>query len=204
MKDIILVGGFNEMIELAESCGNKVFGIIDDKICEGYKILGSDNDLKIIDASLKKIPIVLVPDQPRIRKKLHVLYKEHDFIFSGLKSKRATISSSSQIAEGVVIQQGVNISTNVHLSAFVKLNVGCNVMHDSSIGEYTTVAPNAVILGAVEIGSCCYIGANSTILPAIKICDNVIIGAGAVVTKNITVPGSYIGIPAKLMDVKIK
>ena len=48
-----------------------------------------------------------------------------------------------------------------------------------------------------NIGNHVSIGSNATILP-VSICDRVVIGAGAVVTKNIDVPGVYIGNPAKL------
>lgn len=199
MEEVILVGGFPEMIELVESCGKKVYGIIDNKSCGDYKILGSDDDIHNITDDVKNISLILVPDQPKIRRKLHVLYSNHNFIFSKLQSNKARVSESAQIKMGVVIQSGVNISTNVILGNFVKLNTGCNIMHDSIIGDYTTVAPNAVILGSVEIGNCCYIGSNSTILPTIKICNDVTIGAGAVVTKNISEPGVYVGMPARLM-----
>ena len=70
-------------------------------------------------------------------------------------------------------------------------------MHNVQIGDYTTIAPNAVILGFVNIERKCYIGANSSILPHITICEDVIIGAGTVVTKDITEPGTYVGIPAR-------
>ncbi len=70
-------------------------------------------------------------------------------------------------------------------------------MHNVQIGDYMTVAPNAIILGFVNIESKCYIGANASILPRINVCSDVIIGAGAVVTKDITEPGTYVGIPAK-------
>ncbi len=46
------------------------------------------------------------------------------------------------------------------------------------------------------IGNKVSIGSNATILP-VKICDDVVIGAGAVVTKDITMPGVYVGNPAK-------
>jgi serine acetyltransferase len=39
---------------------------------------------------------------------------------------------------------------------------------------------------------------NATVLP-VTICDHVVIGAGAVVTKDITVPGFYVGNPARLL-----
>jgi serine acetyltransferase len=41
------------------------------------------------------------------------------------------------------------------------------------------------------------IGTNAAVLPGINICDNVIIGAGAVVNKDITDPGTYVGVPAR-------
>jgi len=40
------------------------------------------------------------------------------------------------------------------------------------------------------------IGSNATILP-VRICAHAIIGAGAVVTKDITEPGIYVGVPAR-------
>ena len=45
------------------------------------------------------------------------------------------------------------------------------------------------------IGNNVFIGSNATILP-VRICDNVVVGAGAVVTKDITIPGIYMGNPA--------
>ncbi|MFA7185205.1 MAG: acyltransferase [Victivallales bacterium] len=52
-----------------------------------------------------------------------------------------------------------------------------------------------------NIGNNVSIGSNSTILP-VNICDNAVIGAGSVVTKDITVAGTYAGNPAKLIHKK--
>ena len=51
----------------------------------------------------------------------------------------------------------------------------------------------------VKIKSFVYIGAGTTIKDHIEICSNVLIGCGAVVTKSITTPGIYAGVPAKLI-----
>jgi acetyltransferase-like isoleucine patch superfamily enzyme len=51
------------------------------------------------------------------------------------------------------------------------------------------------------IGNHVSIGSNATILP-VSICDHVVIGAGSVVTKDIVVPGVYIGNPAQLKSSK--
>jgi acetyltransferase-like isoleucine patch superfamily enzyme len=49
-----------------------------------------------------------------------------------------------------------------------------------------------------RLGKRVSVGTNATILP-VTICDQVVIGAGAVVAKDITVPGIYVGNPARLL-----
>jgi acetyltransferase-like isoleucine patch superfamily enzyme len=49
---------------------------------------------------------------------------------------------------------------------------------------------------ATTVGNRVSIGSGATILP-VTICDDVVVGAGAVVTKDIAVPGSYVGNPAR-------
>jgi carbonic anhydrase/acetyltransferase-like protein (isoleucine patch superfamily) len=77
------------------------------------------------------------------------------------------------------------------------INCYAGIFHDVEIGNYNEIMPGAKILGGAKIGNSCRIGSNSTILPNVQICDDVVIGAGAVVTKSITEPGTYVGIPAR-------
>lgn len=67
----------------------------------------------------------------------------------------------------------------------VRLNTNVDVMHDCCIGNYSSIAPNTVLLGGCKIGKCSYIGANATILPNLSVGENTIIGAGSVVTRDI-------------------
>ena len=55
---------------------------------------------------------------------------------------------------------------------------------------------------ATTIGNRVSIGSNATILP-MRICDDVVIGAGAVVTKDITVSGTYAGNPASKLSAQL-
>jgi acetyltransferase-like isoleucine patch superfamily enzyme len=52
-----------------------------------------------------------------------------------------------------------------------------------------------------RIGNRVSIGSNATIMP-VTIVDDVVIGAGSVVTKDITVAGSYAGNPARLLSLR--
>lgn len=199
-KQVIVVGAFHEIIELLEDNGFEIIGLIDSKMKDSYRsyrILCSDENVMELSPEQKQTPVLISPDLPEIRKKLVKHYSGHGFEFFTLISKEAKCSISAIVGRGSVVQYGVNISAEVQIGQFVKLNSMCNVMHNAQIGDYTTVAPNAVLLGNVFVGESCYIGSNATILPQVKVCNDVIIGAGAVVNKDITEPGVYVGVPAR-------
>ena len=187
-NEIILVGAFAEMCELANLCSKKVIGIIDNNLKGSFHkipIIGKDDDASLLFAKYSKIPLVISPDKPQLRKKLVDYYSNIGFDFTELISPLATISRTAVIGRGTVIQSLCNVSADT------------NVMHDNVIGNYTTIAPNAVLLGYVKIGDCAYIGANSTILPMKEIGNNVVVGAGSVVTHNIPCDLIVKGVPAR-------
>ena len=63
-----------------------------------------------------------------------------------------------------------------------------NNMYENKLPKY---------FGCIRVGNNVFIGARATILPNTTICDNVFIAAGALVSKSITKPGIYGGVPAK-------
>lgn len=202
MDDIILVGGFQETIELCELCSYNIIGIIDKNLrgnVSGYPILGDDNDAKEIHKKYPAISVVIAPDMPAVRMKLFELYKSIGFSVASLVSPKAYISSSVSLGEGCIIQSFCNISSNTILGTGVKINTYANVMHDAVLSDFVTIAPNAVVLGSVKIGKCAYIGANSTIIQNNEIGAGAMVGAGAVVTKGITPNTTVIGVPARPM-----
>ena len=141
-------------------------GVVDNTIkvsFMGYSILGNDEDMIVLSDSFNKTPLVIAPDSSLVKKKLYHFYKDVGYDFETVISPRAFISKSAIIGKGSIIQSGVNLSSNVKIGRFCKLNFNCNIMHDVSVGDYTIVAPNAVVLGRSRIGESVYVGANSTI-----------------------------------------
>lgn len=102
---------------------------------------------------------------------------------------RTRIQSHSFICEGVTIGKDCFIGHGV---MFIndRFKDGDPARGDRSKWEKTVIGNN------VSIGS------NATILP-VNICDNVVIGAGSVVTKDITVPGTYAGNPASCLENRV-
>ncbi len=198
MKSVILIGYFIEAVELLENNGYKIKGYVDNEISDSrYQYLGSDEDFVKQKSLYKKYSLFLVPDNPKIRKKLYTFYHSEGFHFETVISKNAIVSKSAVISEGCMVQAGCNISSNVKLGCCVRVNSLANIMHDCAIGDFSVIAPSSVLLGKVKINDCVYIGANSTVLPGVKIESGAILGAGAVLTKDISEPSAYIGVPAK-------
>ena len=198
MKKIILVGFFNEIVELCESLGYEIVGIVDKNKFDHAKFeyLGDDQYILNNASIFKDTPVFLIPDIPIIRKKLFIAYKTAGFIIETIISPNAFISPTASIGEGCMIQTGCNISSNVKIGTGVRVNSLANVMHDSVIGDFSTLAPSSVILGRCVIGDEVYIGANSTILPEVHVNNNSLIGAGAVVIRDVKANVTVAGVPA--------
>lgn len=56
-----------------------------------------------------------------------------------------------------------------------------------------------MLAGNVTVGRRTWVGIGASVKNGVTICDNCMIGAGAVVVKNISEPGTYIGVPAGIM-----
>lgn len=202
-KQVILVGGFQDIIEHCEEENIEIIGIIDNIKTDsylGYKILGKDEDAENLFNIYGKIPLIIVPDLPSHRKRLTNFYKNIGFNFSNLISSKTMISKSVQIGTGVIIRKGGNISCGTKIGDFVHINTMANITHDVIINDFCSIAPGATILGYVKIGEESWIGANSTILPKIKLGLNTIVGAQAVVTKDVPDNNTVVGIPAKSIN----
>lgn len=214
-KKIILIGGFVETIELLINNDFQIAGIVDKSIesvsshfRERFEYLGDDAKLILLvqEGKIKQLPMLLSPDQPALRERLYQFYENIDSKYVNLLSKKANVASSSNIEQkgSTIIQDFANISSNVSIGKCVHINTNANIMHDCILEDFVTIAPDAVLLGAVKIGKSSYIGANATILPGIEIGKNVIVGAGAVVTKNVEPNSVVAGVPARRIRLSSK
>ena len=201
MKRVIIVGGFLEIFELCELSGHEIIGYIDISPLKqevNYPWLGVDDDAKTIYEKVgADIAVVITPDAPPVRAKLFSKYQDIGYAVASLVSPKALISPTATLKEGCVIQSFCNVSSEVEIGVGSKINTKANVMHNSIIGDFVTIAPGATVLGHVTIGREAYIGANSTILPGCRIGRGAIIGAGSVVTKDVAEGLTVVGIPAQ-------
>jgi sugar O-acyltransferase (sialic acid O-acetyltransferase NeuD family) len=201
MNKLIIVGADIEIIELILDIGRySILGIVDKQLSGKYydfDILGDDDFFLMQKDKYISTRLVITLDDVKLREKLYEKYKANGFSFTQVISHKAMISKYATIREGAIIQNGANIGPGVSIGKLTKINVNANIMHDGEIGDFNTIAPNAVTLGYIKTGPNVFLGSNAVLLPHVKISNNVIIGAGAVVTKNLESGYIYTGCPAK-------
>ena len=135
---------------------------------------------------------------PKSRKKLSEKLINSGGNLIGIRASSAVISKHLlSIDPTVDILNLAFIGNNTSIGSGTLINTGAQVHHDVNIGVFCEVSPGAKLLGRVNIGDYCSIGTGATILPDVNVCNEVIVGAGAVVTKSITTPGKYVGVPAR-------
>ena len=106
-----------------------------------------------------------------------------------------------EIQKNVIIGQNCKIQSHSFVCELVRIGNNCFVGHgvmfiNDTFSNGGPANGDKSKWRATIIGDNVSIGSNATILP-VNICSNVIIGAGAVVTKDIYIPGTYFGNPAK-------
>ena len=111
----------------------------------------------------------------------------------------AHVSPSSTIGAGSVVMPGAIVQTGAVVGAGCILNSGCVVEHGVRLSDGVHVAPGACIGGDVQIGACSWIGIGASVVHGCTITDDVVVGAGGAVVESLVKPGTYAGVPARML-----
>ena len=109
----------------------------------------------------------------------------------------------TEIQKTVRIAARTRVQSHAFICELVTIGQDCFIGHGVMFvnDTFSTGGPasgNKELWRSTTIGNRVSIGSGATILP-VAICDDVVVGAGAVVTRDISVPGSYVGNPARLL-----
>jgi len=106
-----------------------------------------------------------------------------------------------EIQKGVIIGNRTKIQSHSFICELVSIGDDCFIGHgvmfvNDLFIEGGPARGDKTKWKKTIIGNHVSLGSNVTILP-VTISDNVVVGAGAVVTRDITIPGTYAGNPAR-------
>lgn len=107
-----------------------------------------------------------------------------------------------EIQANVIIGPGTRIQSHSFICEHVTIGARCFIGHGvifaNDLFRAGAPDPDSANWGRTFIKDEVSIGSNATILP-VRICRGAVIGAGAVVTRDILIPGTYAGNPARLL-----
>lgn len=104
---------------------------------------------------------------------------------------RVIIGDDVEIGANTTIDRGALEDTVIEDG--VKLDNQIQIGHNVRIGRNTALAGCVGIAGSAKVGAGCTAGGGAIILGHLELADNVHVSAGTLVTKSITVPGTYTG-----------
>lgn len=209
MKKLVIVGAGDfgrEVSWVAERINAQtpvweLLGFVDDgnvmrgKSVDGYPVLGPVSYLETIE---EPTYVVCSIGTGYIRKKVMEQVLKNPYLQPAtLIDPAVVIGRNVQIEPGCVICAGTVLAISCRISENSIVNLNCTIGHDTVLEPYCTVHPGSNLSGRVHVGDCTDIGTGTKIIQGLSVCPGCIIGAGSVVVKNITEPGTYVGVPAR-------
>ena len=210
-KNLILVGGgghCKSVIDVAESAGYNILGILDmpedvGKKVLDYKVIGTDDDIpQYVDKAEFVITVGFIKN-PTTRIKLYNKVKAAGGRLATIIASTAHVSKYAEPGEGTVIMHHAFVNAGAHIGANCIINTFCNIEHDAQIGDQCHISTGSMVNGDCKVGDRCFIGSQSVLANSITIDEDIIVGAASFVRKSISEKGIYSGNPA-ILKIKAK
>lgn len=180
--------------DIAEKNGYGEIEFLDDdrslRTCGKWPVVGCLDDAKEVCNDL-----FVAIGNAKIRKRLMDSLSDKNLI--RLIHPAAVIADDVYIGDGSAVMAGVVINSGARIGKGCIVNTCSSIDHDCVIGDFVHVSVGAHLSGTVTIGDETWIAVGAIVSNNMNICRGCIIGAGAVVVKDISDPGTYIGIPAR-------
>lgn len=198
---VMLIGGSGHakvIIDCIRCAGGRVFGILDDGIPVGTEVLGVPVLGKTADyEKFTDHPFLIAIGSNEVRRKMA---RSMGVLWCSVVHPSAAVSEYAEIGPGTVVMPGAAVNAGAKVGAHCIVNTGAIVEHDNRLEDYVHISPGAALGGTVTVGQGTHIGIGACVRNNISICGGCTVGAGAVVVKDITQPGTYVGVPAGRLE----
>lgn len=205
-KDIILIGGgghCKSVIDVAESAGYNILGILDmpEEVGNqvlGYKVIGTDDDIpRYVDKAEFVITVGFIKS-PTVRIRIYNKIKEAGGKLATLVASTAYVSKYAALEEGTVVMHHAMVNAGARIGISCIINTFCNIEHDAVIGDQCHISTGTMVNGDCKVGDRVFIGSQSVMANGVSIGDDIVVGAGSLIRKSLREKGIYSGNPAIL------
>ena len=133
-----------------------------------------------------------------IRAKVGERLKNAGFELVTLIHPHAIVSSTAEIADGVLVNAGAIVNAGAKLKTGCIVNSGAIVEHGCTVGAYAHLSPAAKLGGSTCIGQKTWICIGATVIDGIHVGNESILAAGSVLLGNLPDRVMAAGVPAKV------
>lgn len=205
-KNLILIGGgghCKSVIDVAESAGYTILGILDTaenigKKVLNYTIFGTDEDIKDhIEKAMFLVTVGQIKDAD-LRIKLHQKVFSAGGRLATVIANTAHISAYSKIGEGTVIMHQAVVNADAKVGMGCIINTFANIEHDAVVEDFCHISTGAMVNGSCTVGKGTFLGSQAVMVNGVSITEGCVIAAGAMVRKNIIIKGVYSDNPSVL------
>lgn len=207
-KQIIVWGGGGHghvVIDLLRSIGGwDIAGIVDSVHPAGstvmdIPVLGDEEVLPgVLKQGVEYLAVAIGDCSARSRMIAKAL--SFGFRLPAIAHPSAVVCPSAVIGQGSVLCAGAIAGAGACIGCGVILNTRSSVDHDCKIGDFSHIAPGAVLCGYVMVGSETLIGAGTVVRDHLDIGSRVVIGAGSVIVKPVSDGQTVYGNPGRERD----
>jgi len=207
MDRIVILGGGGHakvVISMLRQCRTyTIAGYVDPEDrgdVDGVRYLGTDDELA---AAMRSQAIALAalgighPRDAGRRRRAYAAASALGLRFPSVIHPAAVVAEDADVAEGSAVMAGAVVQPGTRVDRCAIVNTHATVDHDCRLGEFSHIASGATVCGGAVVAAGALVGAGAVVLPGCRIADGCVIGAGAVVRTDCTLPGTYVGMPAR-------
>lgn len=176
-KPLILVGGgghCKSVIDVAESAGYNILGILDrleevGKKVLGYDVIGTDDDMaKYVDQAEFIVTVGQIKS-PDLRIKLHKMLELVGAKLATIVAPTAYMSKYAQLGAGTVVMHQAVVNADAKVGKGCIINTFANIEHDVVIGDYCHISTGAMVNGGSTVTDGTFVGSQAVINQCVKI-----------------------------------
>lgn len=170
-KPLILLGGgghCKSVIDVAESAGYTILGILDKPELVGtkvldYEIIGTDDAIpQYVDKAEFLITVGQIKS-PAIRQKLATLVEQAGGGFATIIANDAYVSKYATIGAGTIIMHKAVVNAEANIGEHCIINTMANIEHEVQIGDFCHISTGVMVNGNCKVPSGVFVGSQSVI-----------------------------------------
>jgi len=168
----------------------------------GFRWLGDDDELHRMAQKHPGVAVVIGIGRVEGGSSRTALFEKlvaAGFVLPPIIAPTAVIARDVSIGDGSVFFDGVVVQPGCRIGKLCIVNTQASLDHDCVLGDNVHIAPGAVLSGCVHVGNGSLVGVGACCKQGIRIGASCTMGAGAAVVSDCLEPGTYLGVPARLV-----